>query len=207
MKQILTIFLLTKGFTLRLFSDDQGLEEKLDLVLTELDTEKTFDWDISEYIIHFLKFLGEIGLLFRILFYLLCTVLIIFIVYKTFTLFIKDSRADQRKLNAGSEPQKTQRQQNDYLQEARKWVQKGDYSEAGLRLHHGSFESLFHKKLLHRQRDYTNREIFGILKGRSELKPFKQIALEAELVMFRGVKLDEERYLQLESLFMEAFYV
>jgi hypothetical protein len=208
MKKTISMIMMSVGTATKLFADEQLVEEKLDLVLKELDAANSANWDIPDFIIDFFKFLGEIGLLFRILFYLFIIAFVIFILYKIIFLFIKDSNTVlKNKSDESFSLQDVKNRQEDYLSIARALIKKGDFSQAVIQLHHGSFEYLFYKKLILKGRDYTNREIFRLLKGKEVFKPFKEIALEAELTRFRGVRVDENRYFQLESIFKEAFYV
>jgi len=208
MKRFFFILLMSACCIINLSADEQLVQEKLDLVLSELEEPGKFDWDMPDFILNFFRFLGEIGLLYRILFYLFIISLVVYILYKTIFLFVKDSSLVRKyKKERLSDTPHVNDGQSNFLLRAGELCKSGNYSEALIQLHNGSCEYLFYNNLLRTGRDYTNREIFRILKGHESLKAFKEIALAAELTFFRGVEVEKERYSQLESLFKEAFDV
>ncbi|MDC7126272.1 MAG: hypothetical protein PQJ46_11945 [Spirochaetales bacterium] len=191
-----------------LYADEQFVQEKLDKVLKELDKQQSSNWEMPDFLTNFFQFLGELGLLYRILFYLFVAALLAFIVYKIVSLFIKDSSFSFRKKTEESlDVQNSSIVHDSFLLKAQELSKSGDYSMALVQLHNGSCEYLFYKNLLQKGRDYTNREIFRKLDNSESLFPFKEIALEAELFEFNGHKIEQERYKELEKMYREAFYV
>jgi len=190
-----------------LAADNDLVKEKLDIVLKELERPTPHHWDIPDFLINFFKFIAGLGLLYRILFYLSVIALVVYILYKLITLLMKDSNLIRRQKEAGMvNAEVFLMGQTDFLHKARAFYEEGNYSQAVLELHKGSYEYLYYHKVLEKGRDYTNREIFRRLKTSVKLNPFKDIAIASEMIMFRGVSLDSGRYTLLEEQFIEAFY-
>ena len=190
-----------------LAADGDLVKEKLDLVLEELETPSPLNWDMPDFLIDFFRFFAELGLLYRIIFLLCVIALVIYILYKLITLLVKDLNLIRTQKETG--PENTDmflKRQTDFLQRARTFYDEGEYSQAVLELHKGSYEYLYYRKILEKGRDYTNREIFRRLKNSTKLSPFKEIALASETIVFRGDKSDFQSYTYLEEQFKEAFY-
>ena len=190
-----------------LAADDDLVKEKLDLVLKELESPTPHNWDIPDFLINFFRFVVGLGLLYRIIFYFCIIALVIYVLYKLFNLLVKDSNLIRLQRDAGQEnADEFLTGKTDFLHRARAFYEEGKYSQAVLELHKGSYEYLYHNKVLEKGRDYTNREIFRRLKSSVKLKPFKEIAIVSEMIVFRGIQLDSGRYTLLEEQFIEAFY-
>ncbi|MCP4181122.1 MAG: hypothetical protein GY756_25435 [bacterium] len=187
--------------------DNKDVEEKLELVLSEIDEDET-PKEQSGLLNKIARFFAEIGWLFRFLFFLLVAALLLFLVYKIIGFFMPEKFINHSSIRGKKSQNKNSSEimgKDRYLQKALDLFKKGDISAAVIALHRGSVRFLFNMSILVEGRDYTNREIFRILKGDNILKPFKTLALEAEIIRFKGIDADKSLFRSLEKTYMENF--
>lgn len=207
MKKRLAIPALLLAPLTALAADEDLVEEKLELVLKELEAPAAPNWDIPDFLINFLRFISGLGLLYRIIFSLCVIALIAYILYKLVSLIVKDSNIIRSWKGPNPEERSETREGRiDYLSRARAYQAEGNDALAALELHKGSYDYLRRTKILDKGRDYTNRDVFRRLKSSDKLKPFREIAIASEQIVFGGLPLDSTRYGELEALYEKAFY-
>ena len=148
------------------------------------------------------------GVVFQFLFYTLVLAVVLYIVYRIVNIFMTNEGVEHSSKSGGKEINKNSQRSdyNKYLARAHDFYKEGDCSAAVILLHLGSVSFLFEKKLLSKGRDYTNREIFSLLRGGELLNSFRMIALGAEEIRFKGITADKTAFMNLEQIYRETFH-
>jgi len=211
MRVALIILLLILAGAVYAQTGDKEVEEKLEIVLGELDTEDPVSWDIPQFLKNIIEFISGIGVVFQFLFYTLTGAVVLYIVYRIVNIFMTDKGIDHFTKSEGERISENSQRSgyNKYLKRAHDYCKAGDCSAAVILLHLGSVSFLFEKKLLSKGRDYTNREIFSLLRLLREdelLNSFRMIALGAEQIRFKGVAADKTVFMNLEQIYREHFH-
>lgn len=187
-------------------NSEKLIDEKLEIVLKELDSEKWEFWNLPPFFEKIIAFLLQMNVIFKIIFLLLLAAFIVFLLYKVSGLFMRNKMfgTERTKDNANKAiPEPTT---VDYLKSAMDKSLQKEYSQAIILLHKGSVNHLFNKKILSKGRDYTNREIQKTISHKETSKAFYNMAFNAELIAFKGKKAFVDEYEEMELLFRRYFY-
>jgi hypothetical protein len=142
---------------------------------------------------------------YTILFYLLLAALLLFIARKILLVFMPD-RIMRSGREKAEETYGGEKERNVFLLRALEASGKGEFSHGVILLHLGSLQYLLEHKYLLRGRDYTNREILRVLNGKDLADPFEKIALQAEMIRFKGNEVGEEVFRSMENIYRESFH-
>lgn len=166
----------------------------------KVDRELNLDW-----LWDFIEKLSNFGSVFKILFYVAVTALLIFLIYKFISSLSKSNRKLKDKKSESNENSINDLTMDDLLKQINKYKESFNYSLATLFLHYGTLYFLKENKLIEDDRDYTNREITYIL-SRNKLKDsFLRIATKTQGILFNNENIDKESFIVLENLFRSNY--
>lgn len=183
--------------------------DKIDKIFPEVVKELGYDKVDRELNLDWLRSLFEklsnFGPLFKILFYIAVTALLIFIIYKFISsLSRSDRKLKDKKIN-NIQADITDLTMGDLLAKINEYKNSLNYSLATLFLHYGTLHFLRENKLIQEDRDYTNREITYIL-SRNKLKDsFLKIATKTQGILFNNEDIDKDDFIVLENLFRSNY--
>ena len=188
-------------------NDERVVEEKLEVVLQELNDDPVETWDFSPFLEKILEFIGNISFLFRILFWILLIGIVLFGLYKILGFLLKNPRFSSDNYEIDKQVNMTDHRvtTNHYLTRAMSLSGKRQFTLAILSLHRGSVEFLHNREMLKRSRDYTNREILSIIRNEDYHDPFYKIALMAEKILFNRIEVNEQEFEIYALLYRENF--
>lgn len=183
--------------------------DKIDKIFPEVVKELGYDKVDRELNLDWLKNLfdklSNFGPVFKIIFYVAVTALLIFVIYKFISSLSKSDRKLKNKNISNNESDIKDLTMNDLLYKINKYKESFNYSLATLFLHYGTLYFLKENKLIDEDRDYTNREITYIL-SRNKLKDsFLRIATKTQGILFNNEDIDKESFIVLEDLFRSNY--
>ena len=205
MKKVFVLLLFIQVSALFPQKSEELVEEKLEIVLQEIESETQEVWDFPPFFENLIASLLKMNIIFRILFILLLAALLVFSIYKVSRLFMSE-----RSYGSSLLPNKETREKNqinpvDYLKKALERSRNNQYDQAIIFLHRGSVLNLFDKNILTKGRDYTNREILHIINDEKISDAFYHIAKTAEFITFKGKKTDNSDFIEMEKLYRRCF--
>ncbi len=181
MKKIFVVLFIFVHINIYSLRAEKDIEEKLELVLNELKKDEIKPFELPQFLKDFILFLGKGGSFFQFIFFVLIAAALLFLVYKIIGFFMPDKiigkSSKKIKVLQKTEDSTELSDQQRYLEDAKKMVENGDISSAIIYLHLGSVNFLINNKTLLKNRDYTNREIFRMIK-----KELKFIRLEKAIL-------------------------
>lgn len=207
MRRLFILLILVQSALLFAGHEQNLVEEKLELVMSELERETYDEWDLPPFLEKLLEFFGTVGILFRILFFLFLGALLIFAFYKLMGIFLKEQRFDDSRSARSHQEEKALAKfpEKHFLDKALKASDDGDYSLAILFLHKGSVAFLYENGSLGKGRDYTNSEIMILIGNAEYAESFYSIALQSELILFKGRAGLESEFLAFEKMYRSHF--
>ncbi len=184
---------------------EELIGKKLEIILQELDSDNREIWDLPPFFQKLIEILLQMNVFFKIIFILLLLTFIVFALYKVSRLFMKNISYGKFTEQSNVKKESDVQTEINYLKSASEQSLLKEYSQAIITLHRGSVHNLFDKNILTRGRDYTNREIHQIISHQDTSEAFYIIALNAELITFKGKIALAGEYEEMEQLFRSYF--
>lgn len=205
MKRVFMLILMIQFSALFPQHSDEIIEEKLELILQEIDGDNRELGDLPPFFEKLIEILINMNIFFKIIMILLLAAFIIYTLSKVSRIFIKDKSYRSSSGETQRDNIKRSIPPMDYLKNAAERALKKEYSLAIIALHRGSVHNLFDKDVLTSGRDYTNREIREIISDCDTSGAFYNLALNAELITFKGKRCVEDEYKEMEQLYRRYF--